>query len=176
MTLRIVLAAAAGFAGSLAAQRPRTPVTPPPQDRITLQPPGPMDLVGSIVAVASAESLWHVVVENPGRMSVTRNVTVELYRGGSLVATKVFSEVPARSQVLFGTFRCWVPLTHQGATNVPPGQGGSPACPWPVGYGCTDSRIVVDAADAVAESNESNNKLEFCWKPPTTFLLNSDPQ
>lgn len=157
MTLRIVLAAAVGFAGPLAAQRPR----------IT-QAPRAVDLVGSIVPVAGDEKRWSIYVENRSQMDVAGDVTAEFYRPGQQVATKVFNGIPRNGRRLFGTLTCG--LFGTGGMPVPAGQGAGPTCPWPVGYECTDSRIVVDAANAVGESNESNNKLEFCWAPQTTYF------
>lgn len=154
----VVLAAMLGFADSVAAQDPRVQV-----GEGALRGVVP-DLVGSVVAIISSTPFsyrsWSLVVKNRNRMDATAAFSVELYRQGSLVASKVISGLPGNTEVSLGMLTCWV-IQPMNARGVP--------CPWPVGYGCADSWIIVDVKNAVAESSESNNKYEFCWGAQTKF-------
>jgi CARDB len=154
--LLVALATALASPGWLAAQRPKKPVIPPPESRLAPLPPAP-DLVGALVPCPECGTpKLSVVVWNRGPLAATGAVKVELYQQDSLVATKVFSGVAARSQRLLGSFKC----------QAAPQPGGAPTGSCPSPSECVpNSRVVVDVANAVAESNETNNERAFCWVP-----------
>jgi hypothetical protein len=156
----VLFVAALGSADPLAAQRPKNPGTPPPEGRITRAPP---DLVGAVVPCDGCSNRKrNVVVANTGGTNAVGAVKVELYFRGALVASKVFDGVPPHGRRSVGTLTC-TPLSPTPGNHPPP--SCEPVCP----EGAPNSYIVVDATNAVAESNETNNVYAFCWWQPSTF-------
>ena len=101
-----------------------------------------------------------VGVRNVGQGSATGQITIRLSRlDGTLVHAKTLNTVPGGARITIGYFHYPWPCPSPGTILFPP---TGPACP-------PNFRLVVDALNAVAETNESNNILAFCSPPDHPF-------